>query len=322
MSEISAKYALVTVPLALNGYTYRIPAGMPAGAGSLVRVSLGKTRYYNGVITSVSDQAPQGGFAIKDIAELLVPGLVSPQQLELWRWVSFYYHCSMGEVLKAALPSCLLANTYHGLADTWYDLGQGDGARLSAPAQAVLGELSALHPQRRSDLLLHAGVSSLQTLLKHGYITELSLQRSRFEKRPPSQGHIRLTEAQETACAEIRQGFTQPKPVLLHGVASSGKTEIYMQLVSECVAQGKKALVLVPEIALTTQLAQRFEALFGDSFIAYHSKLSEEERSEIYQDLACGSRFKVVLGVRSALFLPWKDLGLLVVDEEQESSYK
>ena len=321
-SSSTARYALVTVPLSVNGYTYGIPPAMDVCEGSLVRVSLGKTRSYNGVITLITDKRPEGDFVIKPITEVLVRNFVTDRQLQLWRWMASYYLCTLGDVLNAALPNCLLGNTYSGLNDTWYDLAEGDDSKLSAPAQRALAVLQASHPMRRADLLKHASATVVQTLVKHQFFVEQHLTRSRFAERKAETCQATLTQAQSVAYESVKQGFAHNKQVLLHGVNSSGKTEIYIRLIQDCLNRGKRALFLVPEIALTTQLAQRLERVFGDAFVAYHSKLSDEERAEIHHDLACGSRFRIVMGVRSAVFLPWNDLGLIVVDEEQESSYK
>tara|TARA_Y100000589_G_scaffold331027_1_gene382739 strand:+ start:59610 stop:62099 length:2490 start_codon:yes stop_codon:yes gene_type:complete len=136
-----------------------------------------------------------------------------------------------------------------------------------------------------------------------------------------------LSEEQNKALAEVKEGFSQNKPALLYGVTGSGKTEIYIELIEEVVKQGKQVLYLLPEIALTTQLISRLQKIFGDKIGVYHSKFNENERVEIWNEVLhfkpnITSKFQIILGARSALFLPYKDLGLVIVDEEHENSFK
>ncbi|MDE6573780.1 MAG: primosomal protein N' [Muribaculaceae bacterium] len=131
-----------------------------------------------------------------------------------------------------------------------------------------------------------------------------------------------LSKPQQAAYAGIMDAFSQKDVVLLHGVTASGKTEVYIHLIDYVLKNGKQALFLVPEIALTTQLTRRLQAVFGDKLVVYHSKFSDNERVEIYRNLASNSEPVVVIGARSAVFLPFHRLGLVIVDEEHESSYK
>jgi len=134
-----------------------------------------------------------------------------------------------------------------------------------------------------------------------------------------------LSEAQQKAKDDIEAGFADNKTVLLHGVTSSGKTEIYIQLIKEALVRGEQVLYLLPEIALTTQIIERLKAVFGDKVGVYHSRFSDAERVETYKNLLeadDSKRYQVVLGVRSSIFLPFRHLGLIIVDEEHENSYK
>ena len=131
-----------------------------------------------------------------------------------------------------------------------------------------------------------------------------------------------LSSEQKIALEEVKVGFDNNLPVLLHGVTSSGKTELYIHLIEEALKQGKQALYLLPEIALTTQITSRLKAHFGNSLGIYHSKFSDAERVEVWNSLLGKEGFKVILGVRSSIFLPFSNLGLLIVDEEHETSFK
>tara|TARA_B100000795_G_scaffold82181_1_gene59420 strand:- start:79046 stop:81442 length:2397 start_codon:yes stop_codon:yes gene_type:complete len=136
---------------------------------------------------------------------------------------------------------------------------------------------------------------------------------------------LKLTEQQTIAIEKIQGFWKEKKPVLLHGVTSSGKTEVYIQLIKDCIQQGKQALFLVPEIALTTQLVNRLKAHFGDQMGVYHSRFNDNERVETWNAILGihkYSKFKLIVGARSSLFLPFDKLGLIIVDEEQENSFK
>lgn len=163
--------------------------------------------------------------------------------------------------------------------------------------------------------------SSLKTLLKKGYINEYK----QVINRLPSGGNIQesfsLNDTQHKALEHITQQFTEKDVVLLHGVTSSGKTHIYVKLIEEQLAKGKQVLFLLPEIALTSQIVQRIRKYFGDQALSFHSKFNPNERVEIWQKVNTGTPM-VVIGARSAVFLPFQNLGLVIVDEEHETSYK
>lgn len=131
-----------------------------------------------------------------------------------------------------------------------------------------------------------------------------------------------LSQAQSKAYDEINQSFVKFDTTLLHGVTSSGKTEIYIHLIQDYLSKGKQVLYLLPEIALTTQITERLEEIFGDSMCVYHSKYTDAQRVAIYQKQLSDEPYQLILGVRSSVFLPFQDLGLVIVDEEHEQSYK
>ena len=131
-----------------------------------------------------------------------------------------------------------------------------------------------------------------------------------------------LNSAQQKAMDEIEASFLDKNVTLLHGVTSSGKTEIYIHLIDKCLQQGKQVLYLLPEIALTTQITERLQCFFGDKMGVYHSKFTDAQRLEIYQRQASDQPYQLILGVRSSIFLPFQNLGLVIVDEEHEQSYK
>jgi primosomal protein N' (replication factor Y) len=170
-----------------------------------------------------------------------------------------------------------------------------------------------------------ASISTLNTLEKNGIIIQKRIEISRFNKIKLGVSEFKeLNTYQKKALDEVRSTFEEKQVTLLHGVTGSGKTEIYVELIREQLEQGKQVLYLLPEIALTTQLIQRLSSYFGDMVGVYHSKFNQNERVEIWNNVLNNNpnRFRIILGARSSIFLPFTDLGLIIVDEEHESSFK
>ena len=174
----------------------------------------------------------------------------------------------------------------------------------------------------------HVSQSSLQTLLRKGILISEERVVSRLvDYTTDSEAEVHLSDPQERAYQEIKQQFEQHSVTLLHGITGSGKTEIYIKLIDEVLKQGKQVLYLLPEIALTSQIVNRLRKYFGDRVGVYHSRFNEYERVEIWNRVLSGgnddtSKYQLVLGARSALLLPYKNLGLVIVDEEHDGSYK
>lgn len=163
--------------------------------------------------------------------------------------------------------------------------------------------------------------SSLKTLIKNGVFESFKILVNRIEEVPAGDIEIKLSQVQEEAFEEIKSSFEDKQTALLQGVTGSGKTEIYIQLIQEVIASGSQVLLLLPEIALTTQIVSRLKQVFGSQMGVYHSKYSDNERVEVWNGVISG-RFPFVVGVRSSIFLPFDSLGLVIVDEEHEASYK
>ena len=181
-------------------------------------------------------------------------------------------------------------------------------------------------PILKKELVNHAvSESSLNTLDKKGIIEIYSAEISRLTTSDADLKAIKsLSPAQDKALSEIKEHFQQKDITLLHGITSSGKTEIYVKLIEEALANGKQVLYLLPEIALTTQLITRLKAYFGDLVGVYHSRFNQNERIEIWQQILNNSQsqYRIILGARSSVFLPFQKLGLIIVDEEHENSFK
>ena len=286
---------------------------------------------------------------VRDVMQIIdEEPIVTAEQLKLWEWLSSYYMCTLGEVMAAALPSEIIDDNYSAATTQYIQLAP---AYLAKEAQEqLLGELKRAKKQEqlvrdflrlaqnyqveRRVLLEQSGVSGaiLRTLIEKGVFLE--------EQRPVSRllqytGEIQspktLDIQQSRALTAIQRAWEKTPVTLLHGVTSSGKTEVYIHLIDQALKQGKQVLYLVPEIALTTQLTDRLRAVFGDQLLVYHSKFSNAERVEIYNQVKGDEAMRrrgeeakgmVILGARSAIFLPFNDLGLIIVDEEHEPSYK
>jgi primosomal protein N' (replication factor Y) len=163
--------------------------------------------------------------------------------------------------------------------------------------------------------------SSLKTLIKNGIFESFKVIVNRIPEEEPEKEAAKLSLAQEAAFVDIKTQLEEKQSLLLHGVTGSGKTEIYIQLIQEVLGSGSQVLLLLPEIALTTQIVSRLKKVFGSQMGVYHSKYSDNERVEVWNGILTG-RFSFVVGVRSSIFLPFDSLGLIIIDEEHESSYK
>jgi len=193
--------------------------------------------------------------------------------------------------------------------------------------QKVGGPASALKGKEvfRKDVLsaIENASGAVAELVKKEILVVAEHEVSRFESWESELVDKKtLSSGQKIALSEVKEGFEKKLPVLLHGVTSSGKTELYIHLIEETLKQGKQALYLLPEIALTTQITSRLKVHFGNDLGIYHSKFSDAERVEVWNSLLREDGFKVILGVRSSVFLPFSDLGLIIVDEEHETSFK
>jgi primosomal protein N' (replication factor Y) len=179
-------------------------------------------------------------------------------------------------------------------------------------------------PKKKLIRLADTSSSIVKQLIVKGFLDEVSKEESRIESKLIEEEIDSLSAAQEVALGEIKSFFEKDKTVLLHGVTGSGKTEIYIQLIQEQLEKGNQVLYLLPEIALTTQIISRLRKKFGDKVGIYHSKYNSQERVEVWNELLKKekSRFQIIIGARSAIFLPFYRLGLTIVDEEHDASYK
>ena len=345
------RYADVILPVPLHGtFTYAVPEGMSVGVGCRVLVSFGRNKTYLGIVARLHDQQPQG-YEVKPIAQQIDQApIVTERQLELWHWISDYYLSPIGDVYKAALPAGLkaeegyrpktetyirLTEQYRQVAALHIALNVLARAKKQLEAFTAYLELSGwdqiedgVEPAEvtREELMNSCGASAdtLKMLEKRQMLETYEVEVGRLnhggEYRPDL---IKpLTAPQQTAYNEIMMSMLKKNVTLLHGVTGSGKTEIYIHLIKLALERKEQVLYLLPEIALTVQMMERLQRIFGDKLGIYHSKYSDAERVEIWQKQLSQNPYEVILGARSAVFLPFQRLGLVIVDEEHETSYK
>jgi primosomal protein N' (replication factor Y) len=379
--------------------------------GMRVAVPFGKSKIYTALVFD-KHQTPPEIYEAKDIHQILdEKPIVTLTQLQLWQWIASYYMCTLGDVLRAALPSAfLLESETNILRNTDAEINeetlrddeflvfealqyqsslsiqdltkilekkntlpvikrliekeaikveeeiyekykpklikyvklneayQSESAlqefietltRAPKQKELVLSfftlNATTTKPIKVSELQKKSNATSTQikALEEKGVFEIYHLQTDRVSFDDATLKDKTLNIYQEKALEEIQESFKTKNVTLLHGVTSSGKTEIYVKLINEVIAQGKQVLYLVPEIALTTQLVQRLNGYFGNQIAVYHSRYSLNERVEVWNHVLHNSeKAKVILGARSSVLLPFQDLGLIIVDEEHEQSYK
>ncbi len=408
-------YVDVVLPLAVPLYTYSVPESLRSmvQVGCRVVVQLGLRKMYTAIIYAVHTNKPRT-LTIKDIDSVLDEfPIVTKKQLELWDWMADYYMCTLGDVMKAALPSGLKLESETALiVNPDFDcmsLNESDRIvyvqieknphilisnlvkllnrksvtvtikKLISLDAVVAGEVisSMYKPKlvvyvkftqsienqdfvntsfslvnkapKQQELLLallneyvqHKNVENfavkkqqllqnttpqvLAELVKKGIVRLEERVESRFDTADGKiKGIATLSDQQKTALEEIHHAFAEQKGCLLHGVTSSGKTEVYIHLIQEMIDAGKQVLYLLPEIALTSQIINRLRDVFGNQVGVYHSRFSDNERIEVWNTVLADNvnSYKVILGVRSSVFLPFSNLGLVIVDEEHETSFK
>ncbi|MDR1864898.1 MAG: primosomal protein N' [Bacteroidales bacterium] len=405
----------VILPLALpQSFTYAVPCDLhdQVQPGVRVIVPVGNRKFYSGIVEKIHCLPPEK-YAVKEMVSVLDRHPVAHDvQIRLWRWVASYYMCTVGEVMRVAIPAglklesetCVYFNPAYVQCDELTEQEEEILQLASDKKCLLVSEIAAkyqrkdmmrvvqslvdkealwveefiadrykpksetcirLHPsidseeklaavfdklkkaQQQSDVMMnyvrlssvfsvrgikevtrkellpdraHAG--ALHALVKKQVLELYTVNVSRLEQEEHTQALPELTACQQEAMGRIRNAFSGKDVVLLHGVTSSGKTEIYIRLIEEQIRMGNQVLYLLPEIALTAQIIHRLASVFGRRVGIYHSKFSDAERVEVWNRIGQPDGYSVVLGVRSAVFLPFTKLGLVIVDEEHENTYK
>lgn len=349
------KYIDIMLPVPLDGlFTYSVPPGQEdkAERGRRVLVPFGRNKTYVGLIIRQHDNRP--AFAVKDIQLILDDGpIVTEAQLKLWKWIAAYYMATPGDVMQAALPGGLkTADTYKPKTETCIapapELNDSRNLNIAMSMLARATEqrktmecLLAMTRNRtdgtgegqttttevtRDELMntAHCTAATIRNLINRKMLVSYEREIGRLNNggKPHIENIKPLNEAQHEAYCKIEKEFTRKDVVLLHGVTSSGKTEIYIHMIRKALNEGRQVLYLLPEIALTVQIRQRLQRVFGDRLGIYHSKYSDAERVEIWKKQLSTKPYDVILGARSAVLLPFSRLGLVIIDEEHETSFK
>lgn len=348
-------YVDVIVPLPLEGtFTYSVPHDLADRVrfGVRVAVTFGASKVHTAIVVRAHQDKP--AFNVKDIVDVIddQPMLLE-QQYKLWQWLSAYYMAPLGDVYNAALPAGLkVEENYKPRTETYVDLCEP--LRNEQSLNVALDLLKRARNQRealmhflrishwetiegtqtaepvvditREELMnvSHCSYAVIKSLVERKILFTYEREVGRLNDH--GEEHLenvkRLNEAQQEAYNQIVFQFLKKNVVLLHGVTSSGKTEIYIHLIKKALEEKKQVLYLLPEIALTVQITSRLRHVFGDKLGIYHSKYSDAERVEIWKKQLSHHPYEVVLGARSAVFLPFQRLGLVIIDEEHETSFK
>ena len=403
------------MPLPLpRSFTYFVPDGLSGQIQKGVRVIVpfGARKFYSAIVQDIHERNSTSYTAKEIVSVLDEHPVVNDLQIKFWQWIASYYMCTVGEVMKAAIPSGLKLESetkvFYNEAYVQYDeLNKHEEEVLNIvhdKKSLPVGDIAAVYKRRdmmrtvqslvdrealwveeviagrykprfETCVKLHSEMDS-ETKLKTAFEAlekapkqlEILMNFVRlsgvFSERPhreiakkelgnPSAEALGalvrkkilelyprevsrlncqlstancqlsiLNSSQQTAFEQIREAFIAKDVVLLHGITSSGKTEIYIHLIDEQIRQGRQVLYLLPEIALTAQIINRLKAVFGNKVGIYHSKFSDAERVEVWNNIGKPDGYSVVLAVRSGIFLPFDNLGLIIVDEEHENTYK
>ncbi|MFS4482034.1 primosomal protein N' [Hyunsoonleella sp. 2307UL5-6] len=404
----------VILPIPLQKlFTYSISAAESdfLKAGMRVSIPFGKSKIYTGIVYRIHSEAPLV-YEAKEIHQILdeIP-LVTKIQLKFWEWISSYYMCTLGDVMRAALPNAFILESETIVTKTNYQINDEDlkddeflvydalhhqsslkiqdvmsildkktvlpvikrlldknaisvqeevfekykpklvryvklSSKFSSEEKLtqLLSDLQRAQKQRQvvmtlfmlssrdkkpvkvSDLSNESGASNsiIKALIDKEILEEYHIQKDRGEySGETNEASKALNEHQEKALSDIKIAFQTQNTTLLHGVTSSGKTEIYVKLIEAVIQNGKQVLYLLPEIALTTQLVSRLQNYFGEKVAIFHSKYSTNERVEVWNNVLHNSqKAQIILGARSSVLLPFYNLGLIIVDEEHEQSFK
>ena len=349
------RYVNVILPLPLEGeFTYSVPDDLQAqvAVGVRVVVPLGKSKTYVALVTAVLDSMPEPLLAsgqadkVRPLHQVADDApVVLDSQLELWRWIADYYMSPIGEVMKAALPSGMKQEDgYVPKTETWVSLAEPfrseealhlalDMLRRAPRQRDIMLTLIEMMPAAdysftlsRDELLnsSHSTPLAFRQLQERGILVTYQREVGRLNRggEPSPQNIKPLTPPQADAYNRRLVEMMAHRVTLLHGVTSSGKTELYIHLIQRAIDRGEQVLYLLPEIALTVQITTRLQRVFGRRLGIYHSKYSDAERVEIWQKQLSASPYDVILGARSACLLPFQRLGLVIIDEEHENSFK
>lgn len=325
-----------------RSFSYRIPDELPVCVGHHVLVPFGHSnKAKEGFVIRIDAFPPEGAVNVKDILRIIEPYTVlTEEQIALAFWIRKNYNCLLVDALRSMIPAGLRGSKVHEKKVRTISISPGtdvnaymaalvknDGTSKAPKQTEVLQLMSDMkHEISRSDLsrFIPGSTQAVTALIKKGILTE----NSRVSFRTPQFSDAKsntpvLNAAQQEAVDAVSASIRGKNAVtyLLHGVTGSGKTEVYLNCISECLRCGRSAIVLVPEISLTPQTVGRFRSRFGESIAVLHSGLSAGERFDEWRRIRLGSA-RIVIGARSAVFAPLSDIGMIIIDEEHESTYQ
>ena len=353
-------FADILLPLALpRAFTYRLPGERPVEVGMRVRVPLGKSKVCEGIVLRVHDTPPESKNPPKPILEILDERpFVRPEQLRLWEWMADYYLCTPGEVFKAAVPAGIRDGSYRPAAELYVRLTDGyrsasriaetleEMRRAKTQCKALLSYLSFLpggadgepiltpdDPQTlwvcRADITETIPAAIVLRLVERGILEQQEIVPSTLHRTAKRDtGPLPETPAitETSVLQSVQNAFAADETLLLSGeIASCGEKliSLYIALATGQMQAGSQTLLLVPDTVLTARLTNALQAAFGSRCLVYHSRLTDRARSAAWQRMAeQPESVGIVVGTRSALFLPFERLGLLIVDREHDSNYR
>ena len=343
-------YAQVVLPLAQPTYTFSVDESLSVGVGDAVVVQFGSSRYYTGIVWSLTEERPDYPRIKPILRKLYTFPLLSAEAMRVWEWVAEYYLSTLGEVMRIALPSLAKpsATTIAELDERSIEPPMETFVALSEElrSEEALAEYVAKHSRRaprRTATMDYIASLAMARGADDGFVprrmvdidaTALAALRSKsliVTERRARERNVgsaesfllpQLSVPQCEALNAIRAAHDEGRVALLHGVTGSGKTEIYVHLIAAELAAGRDVMLLVPEIVITSQLIERLERIFEGRTTTYHSRLTPRRRGETFLRLASSSGGELIVGVRSALFLPMNYAGLIIIDEEHDPSYK
>ena len=329
-------YADVAFPISgFQTFTYKVPEALKSKIkiGSRIRAPF-KTKSTIGIIVLIREKTSYKGY-LKSI-EFVDESLIITKELwSLAKWISNYYHTPIGKVVKTIIPFNI-TEAYHPKSELVVilkksiDLNEIKKLKLKAPNQfkivdfltknlksAFISNLKTISPQA---LPLCRALEKKKLVKIKNVFLDTALEKHTFD---PINKKIDFNKEQKNANAKILSSLKSKifSSFLLHGVTGSGKTEVFINAVKHCISQNRSAIILLPEISLTPQIAGRFRSVFGEKVALWHSKLTKAQKWMTWNKIV-NNKYKIVIGARSSVFVPLKNLGLIVVDEEQESSFR
>lgn len=348
-------YINVILPLYLpQMFTYSVPQELQSQIviGMRVSVTIGRNKIYSAIVYNITNDAPSDNLTYRQINNIIdSEPIITETQLRLWEWISNYYMCSLGEVMKCFIPkelrltasidsknkieykksSSVIKIKYINVLEKEFDvvIPKIIKSKKQKEAYNTIMELSkngtnkVLYDKSLSEIITANILKELSN--KNIIKIEICEQVLKYIKECKEIGVFQnlpmLTNKQKEAYNKIKSLFDNNRPTLLFGVSGSGKTEIYLNIIKDVIESGKSALILIPEIALTTHLTNRIYDYFGDIVTVYTSIQTDAQRYKAYYRIL-NSDAKIVIGTRISIGLPFENLGVIVVDEEHDNSYK